>query len=221
MKMKKMVFFAALAVCTGVMLTGCGSKKSLSLKQQQAKKLETMYAQKMAEYKTEGWKLAGSSRTLEVALLDHYVKLYDEPQENNQELVGEVSQCKSINVCRQMATNNAIVQYANLANSFVKGRVESDLNADANVPQAEFDKMYAAYERLVSANIKGVLTESYAIVKEENLVKQYKLFFLVNEEKAATARTKAMENALKETAIAQEYATKIADFVNEGFKIPE
>ena len=61
-----------------------------------------MYKAKIKEYKKTGWKLAGSSKTLEVALLEHYEKMKD-PQ--NVELVGEVSQCKSLNVCKQVAYN--------------------------------------------------------------------------------------------------------------------
>lgn len=173
-----------------------------------------MYKAKIKEYKKTGWKLAGSSKTLEVALLEHYEKLKD-PQ--NVELSGEVSQCKSLNVCKQMAYNNALITYANLAGSTLKGRVVSDLNVDTSDEDAEFDKMYAAYERLVQQEVKGVLTESYAIYKERGGTKQFKVFFLVNEEKAALARIRALERAAKETEMAQKYANKISDFVRKGF----
>lgn len=36
-----------------------------------------MYKAKIKEYKKTGWKLAGSSKTLEVALLEHYEKMKD------------------------------------------------------------------------------------------------------------------------------------------------
>lgn len=173
-----------------------------------------MYKGKMKEYNREGWKLAGSSKTLEVALLEHYEKLKDP---KNEELVGEVSQCKSLNVCKQAAFNNALITYANLAGSTLKGRVVSDLNVDQSSEEGEFDKMYAAYERLVQQEVKGILTESYAIVKEKGGTKQYKVFFLVNEEKASVARLRALERAAQESAAAQKYATKIADFVRKGF----
>ena len=60
-----------------------------------------MYKEKVKEYKREGWKLTGSSKTLEVALLEHYEKLKDP---NNTELVGEVTfrsarlQCEVIDI---------------------------------------------------------------------------------------------------------------------------
>ena len=174
------------------------------------------YKAKIKEYKREGWKLSGSSRTLEVALLEHYEKLKN-PE--NTELVGEVSQAKSLNVAKQAAYNNALITYANLAGSTLRGRVTSDLQVDQSAEDGEFDQMYAAYERLVQAEIKGVLTESYAIVREDRRGnKEYKVFFIVNEEKAAAARLRAMERAMEETKAAQRYAREIADFVREGFE---
>jgi hypothetical protein len=218
----KHFFIAVMALVVSAGMVACGGTKttdtSTVLGRQKAKEIERMYEKKVSEYKREGWKLAGSSKTLEVALLDHYEKLLD-TQTENKELVGEVSQCQSINVCRQMATNNAITHYATLAGSSVRGRIASDVNADVTRLQAEFDKMYAAYENLVKAEIKGVLTESYAIVKEEKKARQYKVFFIVNEEKAAAARIRALERAAQETAVAQQYATKITEFVREGFEL--
>jgi hypothetical protein len=230
MKSKKVLLVAALAAMAGVMGTSCGGTKVattpqqavLSLKEQQAAEQQKMYTTKIAEYKKEGWKLAGSTKTLEVALLDHYVKLYDDQNSGNKELIGEVSQCKSINVCRQMATNNAITFYANLANSTALGRVTSALNADANAPSVEIDNLQASYERLVKAEIQGALTESFAIVKEEaNGNRQYKLFFIVNEAAASATRARAMENALKDTKMSQETAREISNFVREGFEISQ
>jgi ABC-type metal ion transport system substrate-binding protein len=225
--MKTKHFLIAVMALTASIAVSCGGAKKTTdanlsiqekIRQEKVKETERMYKSKVAEYKQEGWKLSGSSKTIEVALLEHYEKLYD-TQTENKELVGEVSQCQSINVCRQMATNNALTYYASLASSFVRGRIASDVNADATRLQAEFDKMYAAYERLVSAEIRGVLTESYAIEKEDKPARQYKLFFVVNEEKAAAARIKALERAAQETAVAQQYATKITEFVREGFEI--
>lgn len=205
--MRKYVFMSLLMLLFGNM-TMFAQNRMLE------RETSKMYKAKIKEYKKTGWKLAGSSKTLEVALLEHYEKLKD-PQ--NVELSGEVSQCKSLNVCKQMAYNNALITYANLAGSTLKGRVVSDLNVDTSDEDAEFDKMYAAYERLVQQEVKGVLTESYAIYKERGGTKQFKVFFLVNEEKAALARIRALERAAKETEMAQKYANKISDFVRKGF----
>jgi len=181
------------------------------------KELDKSYKKKRAEYKKENWRLGGSSRTLEVALLTHYQKLSEHPE--NKEFVGEVSQCQSINVCKQFALNNAVNRYATLASGHVKGRIEAMIKADANMPQIEMDKFIAAYENLVKAEVSGVLTESYSIVKEKGNAKEYKTFFILNEEKAGVARRKALEKSLVETKIAIKEAEEISKFVNEGFDL--
>ena len=181
------------------------------------KALNKEYKQKMAEYKKENWKLAGSSQTLEVALLTHYKKLAEDAE--NKEFVGEVSQCQSINVCKQFALNNALNRYATLASGHVKGRLESIMRADAITPQVEMDKFIAAYENLVKGEVGGVLTESFSIIKQKGNANEYKTFFILNEEKAGMARKKALERSLLETKIAAREAEEISKFVNEGFKL--
>ena len=198
-----------------MMLLLAGSVACMAQNKMLERATNKMYKEKVKEYKREGWKLAGSSKTLEVALLEHYEKLKDP---NNTELVGEVSQAKSLNVAKQAAYNTALITYANLAGSTLRGRVTSDLQVDQSAEDGEFDKMYAAYERLVQQEIKGVLTESYAIVKENKGNKQYKVFFLVNEEKASSARMRALERAAEESEAAQKYGKKISEFVREGFQ---
>ncbi len=182
------------------------------------KEQSKLYKKRLKDYKKEGWKIASSSNTLEFALMKHFRTLAAD--ENSTELVGEVSMCKSINVCKTAARNNALVQYAEEASTFVKGRVTSDIFNDASgdVPQ-EFDKLYAAYERLVSAEIKGELKTSYAIVKENanGQGRSYKMFYIVNAEEASKARVRAMQRAAAETKIAQEYADQVSNFVREGF----
>ena len=196
-----------------------GVYAQLSKKQtkQLQKEREKEYKKKMKEYKKEKWNLSGSSRTLEVALLTHYQKLGEDP--DNREFVGEVSQCQSINVCKQFALNNALNRYSNLASGHVKGRIESMMRADTNLPEIEADKFIAAYENLVQAEVSGILTESYSIVKNKGNTNEYKTFFILNEEKAGVARRRAMERSLLETKIGIKEAEEISKFVNEGFSL--
>lgn len=206
--MKKLFLVLAL-------LVGFGSISFGQVNKQLVKERAKQYKKKLKEYKQEGWKLDGTSKTIEVKLLEHYDKLNSE---DYQELPGLVSNCVSKNVCRQTAYNNALITYANLAGSYVKGRVTSDMQIDqSSVDSKEFDKMYAAYERLVKAEIKGELQESYSLVRQNGETKEYQIIFLINEKKASQSRLRALENAFKETKIAQEYATKISEFVKDGF----
>lgn len=185
------------------------------------KELKKEYKKKIREFKKEGWKISGSSRSIEVALLTHYEKLNDE---NNRELVGEVSSGKSANLMSQAAINNACIKYASLAGSYLKGRVVSDgaIDQSSEDGSEEFDKMYQAYERLVSKEIRGEVSESFSIVRDKgNGTKEYKTFFLVNEDAASKARIRAWEQAQKESEVAQKYADKVSEFVNEGFATQE
>ena len=209
--MKKLVLFLLLSVC---LIDVCAQNKTLQ------KALKKEYKAKMKEYKKEGWKITASSRSLDVALLLHYEKLSDE---NSRELVGAISNCRSINVCRQAALNNAAAYYASLAGSHLKGRVVSDIavNQSDNDSNAEFDKLYAAYERCVEKEIKGEMMESYTISRtnEETGQKELQTYFIVNESEATKARIRAWENAQKESEAAQKYATEVSKFINEGFVV--
>ena len=60
------------------------------------------YKTKIKEYKKEGWKLFGSSRSLDVALLSHYDRL-NNLGEDGREVVGIAAKFKSKNVGKQMA----------------------------------------------------------------------------------------------------------------------
>ncbi|GHS85998.1 hypothetical protein FACS1894201_06390 [Bacteroidia bacterium] len=177
---------------------------------------DKQFKDRKKEFNKDGWKLSGSAKTIDVALLEYYQKLNS--NENNYEIVGEVSACQSVNVCKQAAFNNAVTEYAGRASSAVKGRIASDVNLDQTSGKGEFDKFYGAYERLVEAEIKGVLQQSFSIVKEKSDgTREYKTFYIIDEESASKARVRAMENAVKETQLAQEYANKVTEFVREGF----
>lgn len=174
--------------------------------------------EKMKEYKKEGWKLFGSSHTLEVALLKHYDKLA-ELGEDGREVVGIASRFKSKNVGKQMAANNACVSYAQQAGSSLKGRVVSDISGNGTDAEAEFDHFYAAYERQVEKEIKGEMMPSYAVI-HDNGDGTYELqeFYIVSESAASKARIRALEDAMKESEAARKNAEKIAEFVRDGFE---
>lgn len=187
------------------------------------KAMKKEYKAKMKEYKKNKWELFGSSRTLEVALLNHYDQL-NNLGEDGREVVGIASRFKSKNIGHQQAINNACLTYAQQAGSSLKGRIVSDMAANGDDTSAEFDHFYAAYERLVEKEIKGEMMESYSIIrclnpkaKEKDREYEMQTYFIINESAATRARIRAMENALKESEAAQKYAQKVSDFVKEGF----
>jgi hypothetical protein len=202
----------------GVALCFCVVAADAQSDRKYNKEMNKVYKKKTKELKKEGWKVTGTSLTLEAVIMKHLRTLNSD--DKNKELITNVSMCRSLNVCSAQALNNALVRYAENAGSYVRGRVVSDLfnNASGEVPE-EFDKFYAAYERLVSAEIKGEVQFSAAFEKSNGDGRAYQAWFIVNEEKAGQARIRAMQRAFEETKLAQQYANQVADFVRAGFEV--
>lgn len=201
-----------MALCIMMPVVKAQNSKALN------KALKKEYKSKMKEFKKEGWKLYGSTRSLDVALLVHYEKLVKDGEEAY-EIMGACSQFKSKNVGHQTCVNNAANLYAQQASRQVKGRIVSDIAGNADDVAAEFDHFYAAYESLVQKEINGELQESFSVIKEnKNGTFEMQTFFIVSESAATRARIRAYENALKESEAAQKYAQKVSDFVRQGFE---
>ena len=124
----------------------------------------------------------------------------------------------------QAAMNSAYNRYATQSSSFIRGRIVSESNNDAILEDVEIDKMLTAYEALVAKEIRGEIKPSYTIIRSKGKNEKGQEIFemqticIVNENEASKARISAMENALKESAIAHEWADKVAGFVREGFE---
>ena len=212
--MKKVLF---LFVVLTLLCSTVSYAQSNVLKKAQKKE----YKAKMKEYKREGWKIFGSSRSLDVALLRHYDKL-NQGGDDVFEVVGVASSFKSKNIGKQTAANNACNTYAAQAGSVIKGRIVSDMGANADDMSSEFDHFYAAYERLVEKEIRGEMNESFSIIRDKgNGTFEMQTYFIVNENAATKARIRAFENAAKESEAAQKYAEKVSKFVKEGFNQSE
>ncbi len=209
--MRKIIMFL-MAFCLMMPVVNAQNTKALS------KAIKKEYKTKMKEFKKGGWKLYGSTRSLDVALLTHYEKLNKEGEETY-EIMGACSQFKSKNVGHQTCVNNAANLYAQQARCQVKGRIVSNIAGNANDVAAEFDHFYATYESLVQKEINGELQESFSVIKEnKDGTFEMQTFFVVNESAATRARIRAYENAFKESEAAQKYAQKVSDFVRKGFE---
>ena len=181
------------------------------------KALAKEYKTKTKSFKTEGWKLYGSSRSLDVALLKHYEKL-ESAEDETYEIMGTSSRFKSKNVGHQTCLNNACNTYASAAARKLKGRTLSDMFGNGDDPKGEFDHFYAAYESEVQKEINGELTASFSVIRENgDGTYEMETYFLISESAATRARIRASENAYKESEAAQKYAQKISDFVRKGF----
>ncbi len=214
--MKKLILFL-FALCL-VMPTVAQNNKQLQ------KQLKKEYKTKMKEFKKGNWQLFGSSRSLDVMLLQHYEKLGSSSDDYDAyEVVGVASNFTSKNVGHQTAINNACNSYARQAGSVVKGRIVSDMAGNGDDASAEFDHFYAAYETSVQKEIKGEMTESFSIIRQIGKTPkgqplfEMQTFFIVSESAATRARIRAFENAKRESEAAQQYAEKVSEFVRDGF----
>lgn len=199
------------------MLFACPVVNAQNKALEKARKKE--YKLKMKEYQKENWKLFGSSRSLDMALLTHYDKL-NNGGDGVREVVGIATKFKSKNVGKQMAMNSACITYAQQAGSHVKGRVVSDMAGDGIDVEKEFEHFYAAYERLVEKEIKGEMHESYSVIRDNgDGTYEMQTFFIIDEEAASQARIRAFEQAMRESAAAQKHAEMVSDFIKEGFEV--
>lgn len=209
-----------LIIASILFVMSCGSEAysqtKLEKKQQKAKAKSATKIIK--QLKKEGWELDTQTKTLDEAILDHKVAL--EKDENNYEIIGRVSGVTSRNVAHANANHNAAVAYAQLAKkSMMRGVETSNVG---NLGGEEFDNFVGAYERLVAGAIEKEMKESFAIYREDdNGKKEYNVYYIVNEEKAAQIRIKAMQQAIEESKLAEEFAKGISDFVRDRFEIEE
>ena len=205
-------------LCITVFPQTVSAQASTKIEKQLQKQRNKEYKVKLKEYKKGGWKMAGSSRSLEVALLEHQIKL----TEGNTEIVGEVSQCKSVNICKQSALNNAQNEYARLISGKIQGAFGSIIKANANRPQEEIDKMAGGLLNEIEANVGGILIPSYSIVKENtNGTKSFRTFFIISESETLKILDTSLERSIKETKLTIEEARSISKFVQEELKKEE
>lgn len=171
------------------------------------------YKKKIKQLNKEGWEITGS-HTLEVALLTHYDKL---AKGDVEEIEGTA---KAVNerLARQAVIAAAQNQYAQLAGGRVRGRVVEDMGSNlTESDQKEFDNFYAAYENAVEKEIKGEMKLSYLLKRKAGNAYEYRGVFIIDEAAASAARIRAFELAAKESEIAQRYAKKVSEFINEAF----
>lgn len=201
--MRKLVFLI-MALCIGMQIP--------AFSQTLSKALDKEYKSKLKEYKKNGWKV-DSDRSVEVVLMKYFSKL---DAEGLKTIPGTASKCKSTNVCRQVALQNAQTEYARLISSKVKGAFGSVIRADANHPQEEIDKTIGGVTTDLEADVSGALEPAYSIYKENgDGTKEYKTYYYRHDEKILNGLQGVLEQSMKETKLTIEEARSISKFVND------
>ncbi len=176
------------------------------------------YKLKMKEYEKGGWKIFGTSHTLDVALLTHYDNL---TKDGVTEVMGTAVSSNK-NIGKDKVLMSACVTYAQKIGSNIKGRIVEDMGSVVSTEElAEFEHFYEAYENSVQAEIKGELRNSYSIYRPVEIqgkeAYEFQTYYIVDENEASRARIRAFHNAAKESAVAQKYAEQVSEFINEAF----
>lgn len=209
--MKKTIVLAFMALAMVAVPANAQNK-------QLEKQLKKEYKLKMKEYAKGDWKVFGTSRTLEVALLLHYEKLADD---GVKEITTQTVSTNK-NLAKDKLMMNACTKYAQEMGSNIKGRITADMGSRLTPEELEeFEHFYAAYENSVSAEIKGELHNTFCIYREikHNGVPAYEFeaYYVVDMDAASKARIRAFQNAAKESAVAQKYADQVSKFIEEAF----
>ncbi len=182
------------------------------------KAMKKEYKLKMKEYEKGGWKIFGTSHTLDVALLTHYDNL---TKDGVTEVMGTAVSSNK-NIGKDKVLMSACVTYAQKIGSNIKGRIVEDMGSVVSTEElAEFEHFYEAYENSVQAEIKGELRNSYSIYRPVEIqgkeAYEFQTYYIVDENEASRARIRAFHNAAKESAVAQKYAEQVSEFINEAF----
>jgi hypothetical protein len=115
---------------------------------------------------------------------------------------------------------DAARKYAEQMNQLLTQKIAGDAALEQADNSGEFNKFYAVLQSISQEEIKNVLTPSYALEKKNpDGTKEYREFFLVNEDKASAVRIKSLERAAQETSLAQKYAREIEEFIKQEVPI--
>jgi len=213
--MYKVIKSLKIIVALSAVCVGCSSA-STSLAKAREKALKEQYTQKMKFFKKNKYKITGTSRSLELALIDHYQKLESDQYE---EIEVTSEGCPTVNLCARKSLVDAQSQYAALASSFVKGKAVSEGGYNAagtsEEEKAAMDKFYSAYAQYVSADISGRIKKSLAVLKKTSGGYEYVAYYLVEKEAARMARMAALKKAQKETEANIKWGQTVEDWVNQ------
>ena len=193
----------------------CFSQMSFAQDKALSKALDKEYKQKLRQYKKEGWAIDGD-RSVQVTLLKHFAKLEANPE--LRVIEGTASNCKSTNICKQVALNNAQNEYARQISAKIEGAFASITKHNSIRPQEDMDKMTGGLINEVCADLSGLLVPSYSIYREKRGVKEYKTYFFVNVEQVVENVEKVLEKSIKETKLTIEEAKAISKFVGDELK---
>ena len=222
-------------------LAGCGTTKyvevpvyqppQMAQKQQPAviedEDLETMKAKAersnvrelIEKYERQGWDIDDASRTLKLAIIDHELQ---KKKNGWSDITGNVSMCKSLNICKSEARTNALVEYVENISSQIEGLASKNMgNNAASTRPEEYDRFNKAFQQKFSAEVGQAMKYSYGMFRKIQQggtfgAMQYKVVYLVDYGQIQQAAIKSLDASIKEAKLSAQFASSVRDIINSG-----
>ena len=129
-------------------------------------------------------------------------------------IIGTSGPCLSENLAKITALANAANEYALLQGGRVRGRVVSSATS---LSGQQADNLVASFERRVEKTIRGELLPCAVYYKERGGRYQVRVYCIIDEDAAAKARRRAMQLALEEAGLADQYGSMVSAWIGEAF----
>lgn len=159
--------------------------------------------------KKEGYKALELGK-VETRLESYFIKVY----QGSTEIVGTAENCISTNLAKVTALSNAANEYAIREGGVIRGRI---ISSASSITGEQLDNLVASFERLIQTQVRGQLVPYVTCIRSAKGSYSAKVYCLVDEDAVKSARSRAMEQALEEQSLAEEYGSLVSDWINEGF----
>lgn len=200
--MKKLMIIAAAALVALAPLYAETSKKDIA----NARKEAATAAKRLHR---EGYKTVELG-DVETRLEKFFLKTYA----GCTQVVGTAEKCVTSNLAQLTAVNNAANMYALNAGGVVRGRIVS---STSSLTGTQIDELVSSFERIIQKEIRGELVQYVIAVKEKKGVYAARAYCLVDPQASIRVKRLAIEAALEEQALSQQYGSLISDWIDEGF----
>lgn len=193
-----------------VAISGCAITESGTERVPRQRALNKMVAQKKREFGKEGWRLLDTCQNIEVVLSSFYASLSDDKTE----LVGKFSMCVSWKLGKQGALNSSHNNYILEAERYFTNL----LGCTSGCPPEFFealDKMKDSYLEFLNKELKDCIEPRFWVLrptgsrtKEGKERYEFKVYCLLDENKASEIRHRAMEKALQNSEMMQPFTER-------------
>lgn len=130
------------------------------------------------------------------------------------QVIGVAENCMSTNLAQVTALSNAANQYAMLAGGEVRGRIVS---STTSLTGQQVDNIVSSFERLVEKDIRGELVPYITAVRNKRGSISARAYCIVDIDAAYQLRRRALEIALEEQSLAEQYGSRVSEWIDAGF----